>query len=180
MEINEKKEKQISSIQENTTEEKQENIIEEDFSNILKDIFIHKQSEEKVTYIPILNNSKYLGEKLISIFNKPSLEIINDINSYRKFITNRLNILIDIKEIIHNSYEIMHIIINFLYKNNIYLIQDIIDIYLEIISSKIFVKNEEKNKLINNIKIILNYFLSSGLFNQININYIFQSLSKIK
>ena len=180
MEINDKEENKISSIQANTIEEKKEIIIEEDPTNILKEIFIHKQSEEKVIYSPILNNSKNLGEKLISIFNKPSSEIITDINSYKKYITNRINIINNIIEIIHNSYDIMHIIMNFLCKNNIYVIKDIIDIYVEIITSIIFDKNEEKNKAINDIKNILNYFLSGGLFNQININYIFQSLSKIQ
>ena len=86
----------------------------------------------------------------------------------------RINLFNKIIEILGNSYEIMHIIINFLKKNNIYPIKDIIDIYIELISSNILEQDNEKNKYILDTKNILNWFLSSGFLNKNHTDYIFQ------
>ena len=107
---------------------------------------------------------------MISIFNTQDIESIQDINIAQKFISNRLSILNKIKEIINNSYDIMHIIMNFLSKNNIDPIKDLVDIYILLISSE----KIDKNKFINDIKNILNWFLIGGLFNKTHTDYIYK------
>ena len=165
-----------SSIQENIIPLSKENIIEEQPSDILKEIFIHRDSDNKIIYSPILLSSKHLNEKLISIFNKPSLESMQDINISQKFFSDRISILNKLKEIINNSYDIMHIILNFLAKNDIDPIKDFVDMYIFLISSK----KLDKNKYINDIQNILNWFLIGGFFNKIHTDYIYQQLSKIQ
>ena len=173
MEIEEQKEEK-SLNEENSISLPDENIIEEQPLDILKEIFIYHNSENKIIYSPILQRSNYLYKKLISIFNKQNIESIQDINIAQKFISNRLSILNKIKEIINNSYDIMHIIMNFLSKNNIDPIKDLVDIYILLISSE----KIDKNKFINDIKNILNWFLIGGLFNKTHTDYIYQQLSK--
>ena len=165
-----------SSIQENSIPLSKENNIEEQPSDILKEIFIHRDSDNKIIYSPILLSSKHLNEKLISIFNKPSFESMQDINISQKFFSDRISILNKLKEIINNSYDIMHIILNFLAKNDIDPIKDFVDMYIFLISSK----KLDKNKYINDIQNILNWFLIGGFFNKIHIDYIYQQLSKIQ
>ena len=173
MEIEEQKEEK-SLNEENSISLPNENIIEEQSLDILKEIFIYQNSENKIIYSPILQRSKHLYKKLISLFNKQNIESIQDINIAQKFISNRLSILNKIKEIINNSYDIMHIIMNFLSKNNIDPIKDLVDIYILLISSE----KIDKNKFINDIKNILNWFLIGGLFNKTHTDYIYQQLSK--
>ena len=176
-----KEEKEISLIQENSKIIKEaQNVIEDDSTSELKEIFIYKQSDKKINFLPILNNSKNLYKRLISIFSKPNKEIKQEILSYKNFILKRINLFNKIFEIIGNSYEIMHIIINFLKKNNIYPIKDIIDIYIDLISSRILDKDNEKNEYILDIKNILNWFLSSGFLNKNHTDYIFQQLAKFQ
>ena len=171
MEIEEQKEEK-SLNEENSISLPIENIIEEQSLDILKEIFIYQNSENKIIYSPILQRSKHLYKKLISIFNTQDIESIQDINIAQKFISNRLSILNKIKEIINNSYDIMHIIMNFLSKNNIDPIKDLVDIYIILISSE----KIDKNKFINDIKNILNWFLIGGLFNKTHTDYIYQQL----
>jgi hypothetical protein len=114
-----------------------------------------------------------LSQKLILIFSKKNL-------STKQNIINKINLFKKIIEIIGNSYEIMHIIINFLQKNNIYPIKDIIEIYIQIISSEIFKENDEKINYINDLKNIIIWFISSGLLNKNHTDYIFQGLAKIQ
>ena len=165
-----------SSIQENSIPLSKENNIEEQPSDILKEIFIHRDSDNKIIYSPILLSSKHLNEKLISIFNKPNVESMKDINICQKFFSDRICLLNKLKEIINNSYDIMHIILNFLAKNDIDPIKDIVDMYIFLISSK----KLDKNKYINDIQNILNWFLIGGFFNKIHTDYIYQQLSKIQ
>ena len=171
MEIEPEKQKEVkSSIQENNILIPEENTIEEEPSlDIFKEIFIFTQSDNKIIYSPILANSKNLNEKLLFIFNKPKIESMQDIS-------NSINLLTKIIEIINNSYEIMHIIMNFLSKNDIDPIKNVVDIYIFLITSK----KQDKNKYENDIKKILNWFLIGGLFNKNHTDYIFQTLSKIQ
>ena len=171
MEIEPEKQKEVkSSIQENNILIPEENTIEEEPSlDIFKEIFIFIQSDNKIIYSPILANSKNLNEKLLFIFNKPKIESMQDIS-------NSINLLTKIIEIINNSYEIMHIIMNFLSKNDIDPIKNVVDIYIFLITSK----KQDKNKYENDIKKILNWFLIGGLFNKNHTDYIFQTLSKIQ
>ena len=165
--------KEVSSI-------KEENTLENNLDDILQEIFIYNKSETKINYLPILSKSKNIGEKLISIFNKPNTEIKQNIDSYKNFFIKKIHMTIKIIDIIDISYEIMHIIINYLKKNNIELILDIFEIYIEIISSKIFETNDERNKYINELKKIFNYFLLGGFINKIHTDYIYQRLSKFQ
>ena len=165
--------KEVSSI-------KEENTLENSLDDILQEIFIYNKSETKINYLPILSKSKNICEKLISIFNKPNTEIKQNIDSYKNFFIKKIHMTIKIIDIIDISYEIMHIIINYLKKNNIELILDIFEIYIEIISSKIFETNDERNKYINELKKIFNYFLLGGFINKIHTDYIYQRLSKFQ
>ena len=178
MEENQQEIKEVSSIQDDPNKNQAQKITQDDSSTILKEIFKYKQTEDKIKFIPILQNSKNVGQKLISIFSKPDIEIKNDNNSYTKFLSNRINLLNKIKEIIASNYEIMHIIINFLEKNEIYLIIDIIDYYIDVISYVTFEKEDDRNKYISDMQDILNWFISSGLLNKNHTDYIFQALAK--
>ena len=171
---NQKEEKSL--IQENSISLPDENNKEEQPLDILKEIFIYQNSDNKTIYSPILQKSKHLYQKLLSIFNKLDIESIQDINITQKIIFDRISILNKMKEIINNSYDILHIIMNFLSKNNIDPIKDLVDIYIFIISSK----KLDKTKYINDIHNILNLFLKGGLFNKNHTDYIYQQLSKIK
>ena len=178
MEINQSEIKEISSINESIPQEN--NIQEEKFDiNIFKDIFIFKEIDSKLKFYPILNKSKNLGDKLISIFAKPSSDIKQNINLYLNFITNRIELYNNIKDIIGNSYEIFEIMLNFLRKNNIFPIIDILELYTEILYLFSVEKDKGKNGLIDNIKNILKWMLSGGLIHKTHTDYIFQRLSKL-
>ena len=174
MEINEKEIKEISLINENSNFKENPDFIEEEYQNSdLKEIFMHKDSNKKIIFLPILLNSKNLSQKLILIFSKKNL-------STKQNIINKINLFKKIIEIIGNSYEIMNIIIIFLEKNNIYPIKDIIDIYILLISSEFFKERDEKINYINDLKNIIIWFISSGLLNKNHTDYIFQGLAKIQ
>ena len=178
MEINQSEIKEISSINESIPQEN--NIQEEKFDiNIFKDIFIFKEIDSKLKFYPILNKSKNLGDKLISIFAKPSSDIKQNINLYLNFITNRIELYNNIKDIIGNSYEIFEIMLNFLRKNNIFPIIDILELYTEILYLFSVEKDKGKNGLIDNIKNIFKWLLSGGLIHKTHTDYIFQKLSKL-
>ena len=95
--------KEVSSI-------KEENTLENSLDDILQEIFIYNKSETKINYLPILSKSKNIGEKLISIFNKPNTEIKQNIDSYKNFFIKKIHMTIKIIDIIDISYEIMQII----------------------------------------------------------------------
>ena len=175
MEINEQEIKEISLIKENINlNEQNQNFIEEVYPNSdLKEIFMHKDIDKKITFLPILFNSKNISEKLISIFSKKDLAI-------KQNIINKILLFKKIIEIIGNSYEIMHIIINFLEKNDVYPIKDLIDIYIKLIFSEDFEEGNEKVNYINDIKNILIWLISIGLINKNHTDYIFQGLAKIQ
>ena len=174
----EENEKEINIINENENIS-QKKIISEEFDiNILKDIFNFNEADSKIEFLPILNKSKNLGDKIISLFEKPNSEVKSNSNLYHKFIINRIELFNNFKIIIGNHYEIFEIIINYLRKNNIYPIFDIIEICIELIFSDILEKDNEKQKLFDSIKNLLKWLLSGGLIHKSHTDFIFQKLSK--
>ena len=171
-------EKEIISNPEHSKEINNNSIINESIESILNDIFIHKNINNKIEYQPILINSKKIEEKLKLIFNVPDIKIKSNINIFQNFINNKIELLKKIKEIIGNSYEILHIIINYLSKIKICPITYIIDLYFDyiFISSSINTTDE----LLNNLKSLLNWFFSCGFMNKKYSDYIFQRLSKFQ
>ena len=169
MELNEKEE--ISNLDNN------QSVSNESIDVLLKEIFIHKNIDNKAIYQPILSNSNKLGEKLKFIFEKPSKKIKSDINLFQNYINNKIELFNKIKDIIGNSYEILDIIINFLSKNKINPIIYFIELYLDFI---LINDTNNGNELLLNIKNILIWFFSCGFMDKKYSDYVYQRLSRFQ
>jgi len=169
MELNKKEE--ISNLVNNQSSPN------ESIDELLKGIFIHKNIDNKTIYQPILSNSNKLGENIKFIFEKPSKEIKSDINLFQNYINDKIELLNKIKDIIGNSYEILDIIIKFLFKNKINPIIYFIELYLDFILIK---DANNDNELLLNIKNILIWFFSCGFMDKKYSDYIYQRLSRLQ
>jgi hypothetical protein len=175
MEIKEEENKKIIE-QENAKINKEP--INESIELILKEIFINKNVNNKTVYEPILLISDNIKQKLNLIFNNPEPEIKSNISSLQTFINNKIELFKKIKDIIGNSYEILHIIINYLLKNKINPIQNIIDLYFDFILINSNISNS--NETLINIKEIIIWFFSCGFMNKKYSDYIYQKIARLQ
>ena len=152
--------------------------INESIELILKEIFINKNVNNKTEYEPILLISDNIKQKLNLIFNNPEPDKKSNISYLQTFINNKIELFKKIKDIIGNSYEILHIIINYLLKNKINPIQNIIDLYFDftLINSNI----NNSNETLINIKEIIKWFFSCGFMNKKYTDYIYQKIAKLQ
>ena len=169
MELNEKEE--ILNLDNN------QSVSNESIDVLLKEIFIHKNIDNKEIYQPILSNSNKYGEKLKFILEMPSKKIKSDINLFQNYINNKIELFNKIKDIIGNSYEILDIIINFLSKNKINPIIYFIELYLDFI---LINDTNNDNELLLNIKNILIWFFSCGFMDKKYSDYVYQRLSRFQ
>ena len=144
---------------------------------LLNEIFIHKNIDNQAIYQPILSNSNKLGEKIKFIFEKPSKETKSDINLFKNYINNKIELFNKIKDIIGNSYEILDIIINFLFKNKISPIIFFIELYFDL---ALFNDINNDNELLLSIKYILVWLFSCGFMDKQYSDYIYQRLSRFQ
>ena len=151
-------------------------------TNLLKDIFIYNNINNNIIYKPILSlNSNSLGNKLKNIFSYPDTNIKSNINLFKSFINDKIELINKMKEIIGNSYEILQIIINYLTKNKINPIFYFIDLYFDFLSINSMKNLSDDNKeLLIKLKNILIYFFSCGFMNKKYSDYIYHKLSKIQ
>ena len=153
-------------------------------NSFLNNIF--KISKEKSLLIPLLNIN--CGKELKNIFVKPKENIENiEFNSLISLLYNKIKIITEIKKIISNKYETMHIINNYLLKNNISIFKNYIDLYLQFL----FSKNKKNNNIldnnastseniIKNFQEIFIWFINLGLLNKDIIDYVFQKIAKMQ
>ena len=151
-------------------------------TNLLKDIFIYNNINNNIIYKPILSlNSNSLGNKLKNIFSYPDTNIKSNINLFKSFINDKIELINKIKEIIDNSYEILQIIINYLKKNKINPIFYFIDLYFDfLLINSIKDLSDDNKELLIKLKNILIYFFSCGFMNKKYSDYIYHKLSKIQ
>ena len=162
----------------NNNQEKSKSLInkivfEESNESILKKIFIHKNIDNKIEYQPILLNTTTLSEALNNIISIPKIDVKNNKDVFKHFINNKIELFNEIKKIIGNSYEIIQIIINYLSKNKIYLIEFFIDLYFDCI-----IDNDKE--IISKIKNVIIWFFYCGFMNKKYTDYIFQKISKFQ
>ena len=141
---------------------------------LLNKIFIYKKNNEKEIYQPLLINSSLLGDNIMNIFTTPSSEIKSNINTFNNFINNKIQLFNEMKKIIGNSYEIYHIMINYLEKNKISPITFFIDLYFD------YLQIDNNEEILNNLIDIIMHFFSCGFMNKQYTDYIYQKLSKIQ
>ena len=153
-------------------------ISNEEIESLLNEMFIHKKIDNKIEYQPFLLISKNIGEKLKLIFIYPDNEIKTNIILFKNFITNKIEFFKKIKQIIDNSYEILHIIINYLSNNKIDPIIYFIDLHFDFICMHSNTNNN--NELLINLKNILIWFLSCGFMDKKYVDYIYQKISRLQ
>ncbi len=189
------KERNIKEIIENDVDEKNNNneiiILNEslDFINenddiILKNILLF--DDKKQNYLPILNKdcSKYI----IKLFNYENLNKCKNKEDLFTYIKKIINIIHKMENIIGISYEIFQIIINFLEKNDISLIEYFIDLFFECVSSlhsETSIKDIVEKDLLNNgifkeIKDIIYHLLCYGFLKKTNLDYVYQKISELQ
>ena len=149
-------------------------IVNRNNDDIIKQIFqISKDNKKK--YIPnILNKG---SEKIIiKIFSE--YPDIDDCESLSEYIFKKIDLVNQIKTIIDNSYEILKIIFDYLSEKNISPFIYFIDLYIDYITKyNNKSSNETKNKIIEGINNIFSWFISCGLLNKKNIDYIYQKIA---
>ena len=144
---------------------------------LLNKIFLISKVDSNL--IPFLRNN--CGEDLKNIFNKPPENISNDL--LISFINYKINIIKEIKKIISNRYEIIHIINEYLLKYEISPFKYFIDLYLKYTFFQYNNKNNlniNSEEIIKNLKEIIIWFIKCGLLNKDIIDYIFQKISKMQ
>ena len=141
-------------------------------NNLLNKIFIF--SKETWRTIPLLK--KNCGEELRNIFDISKGKIKKD--SLASIIVNKINILKEIKKLISNKFEIIHIINNYLSKYDIYLFKNYIDLYLQyLLSGK---KDMLSKDILKNFEEIFIWFINCGLLDKNIIDYVFQKIAKLQ
>ena len=144
----------------------------------LKNLFIF--SDEYSNIIPLLKIN--CGIELKNIFNI-CFENINK-DSLISIVKNYIKLINEIRKIISNKYEILHIINNFLEKNNIYLFRNYIDLYLLFLFSQNNKNKNASNKsfddIIKNFQDIFTYFIHCGMLDKQIIDYVFQKIAKMQ
>ena len=173
MEIKEEESKSNNNKPEKIDSLRNNNILYKSNETILKEIFIHKNIDNKIEYKPILINSKALPEILKNIFVMPDFDVKCNKNLFINFVNNKIELFNEIKDIVGNSYEIIQIIINYLSKNRIYLINYFIDLYFDFISNN----HIDDNEILSKIKCIIIWFFNCGFMNKKYTDYIFQKIS---
>ena len=173
MEIKEEESKNNNNKSEKANSLRNNNIFYKFNETILKEIFIHKKIGNKIEYKPILINSNTLPEILKKIFVMPDFDVECNKNLFINFANNKIELFNEIKDIIGNSYEIIQIIINYLSKNRIYLINYFIDLYFDFISNNYI----DDNEILSKIKCIIIWFFNCGFMNKKYTDYIFQKIS---
>ena len=164
---NDKKENEIKNT----------NRTNESIEIILNKIFYKSKND---FLIPLIRKNS--GEEIKNIFNKTP-EIIS-YDSLSSFVSDKINFIKEIKKLIANKYEIIHIINNYLSTYNISLFKYYIDLYLKYIFSlninTIDKSINSKDNIIKDLQEILVWFIICGLLNKDIIDYVFQKISLLQ
>ena len=168
----------------NENDKKENDIKNKDSSNkkdsiniLLKKIFYKSKND---LLLPIIRKNS--GEELKNIFNKIPENISCD--SLSLFVIDKINFIKEIKKLIYNKYETIHILNNYLLKYDISLFKYYIDLYIKYLFSSDINKNEasinSKDNIIKDIQEILVWLITCGLLNKDIIDYAFQKISKLQ
>ena len=130
--------------------------------------------------LPLIRKNS--GEVVKNIFNKIPEIISND--SLNSIILDKINLIKEIKVLIYNKYEIIHILNNYLSKYDISLFKYYIYLYLKYLFSLSINTDEvsinSNDNIIQDLQEILVWFIACGLLNKDIIDYVFQKISKLQ
>ena len=160
--------------------------INKDINNLelLKKIFKFDESIQQ--YFPIFNLD--CSKEILIIFDYGVIPKFSNKEDLFVYIKEKIDIIQQIKKIINHSYELLQIIINYLRKNNISLINFYIDLYFECCIAcrsenpikDILQENFINNALIKDIKNIINYIICCGFLRKENIDYFYQKIAELQ
>ena len=158
--------------------------INKDINNLesLKKIFKFDESNQQ--YFPIFNLD--CSKEILIIFDYGVIQKFSNKEDLFVYIKEKIDIILQIKKIIKHSYELLQIIINYLRKNNISLINFYINLYFECCIAcrsenpikDILQENFINNALIKDIKNIINYIICCGFLRKENIDYFYQKIAE--
>ena len=156
---------------------KNTNRTNESIEIILNKIFYKSKND---FLIPLIRKNS--GKELKNVFNKIPEIISHD--SLTSFVSNKINFIKEIKKLIYNKYEIIHILNNYLSKYDISLFKYYIDLYLKYLFSlnnnTIEKSINSKDNIIKDLQEILVWFIICGLLNKDIIDYVFQKISLLQ
>ena len=153
-------------------------------SNIIKKIF--KFDNKKQQFLPIINID--CSEDIKNYFDNSLKQKYNNIEELKLFIKDKINFIQQLKLIIGNSYEELHIIINYLNANDIPLVEYFIELYFKYIKELHHEKqtkdnlceNESNNEIIKEIKDAINWIICCGFLEKKNLDYIYQKIAELQ
>jgi len=153
-------------------------------SNIIKKIF--KFDNKKQQFLPIINID--CSEDIKNYFDNSLIQKYNNIEELKLFIKDKINFIQQLKLIIGNSYEELHIIINYLNSNDIPLVEYFIELYFKYIKELHHEKqtkdnlceNESNNEVIKEIKDAINWIICCGFLEKKNLDYIYQKIAELQ
>jgi hypothetical protein len=127
--------------------------------------------------LPLIRKNS--GEDVKNIFNKIP-EIISQ-DSLTSIILDKIIFIKEIKKLIYNKYEIIHILNNYLSKYDISLFKYYIYLYLKYLFSLNINTNDtiinSNDNIIKDLQQIFVWFITCGLLNKDIIDYVFQKIS---
>ena len=130
--------------------------------------------------LPLIRKNS--GEDVKNIFNEIP-EIISQ-DSLTSIILDKIIFIKEIKKLIYNKYEIIHILNNYLSKYDISLFKYYIYLYLKYLFSLNINTNDtiinSNDNIIKDLQQIFVWFITCGLLNKDIIDYVFQKISKLQ
>ena len=160
---------------ENSENQKIGNTNYDDIDNdaLLKKIF-RTSKEDSTKLVPILiKNGSDIIKKLFTLV--PNITNCKDLKDY---IITKINLIKEIKKIIGNKYEILYIIFDYLLQYNTSPFIYFTDLYIKFISlSRDESYDKYKNLIIEEIDNIFSWFISCGLLNKTDVDYIYQKIA---
>ena len=136
--------------------------------------------------MPIINID--CTEDIKNYFDNSLIQKYNNIEELKLFIKDKINFIQQLKLIIGNSYEELHIIINYLNSNDIPLVEYFIELYFKYIKELHHEKqtkdnlceNESNNEVIKEIKDAINWIICCGFLEKKNLDYIYQKIAELQ
>ena len=159
------------------------NIIKNE-SNIIKKIF--KFDNKKQQFLPIINKDNY--EDIKNYFYNGLIQKYKNIEELKMSIKDKINFIQQLKIIIGNSYEVLHIIINYLNSNNIPLVEYFVDLFFKYVK-ELHSENQTKDnqyenlsnkEIIKEIKDAINWIICCGFLEKKNLDYIYQKVAELQ
>ena len=152
--------------------------------NIISKIF--KFDDKTKLFLPII--SRDCSENIKYFFDNSLIPKYKSIEELKLFIKDKINFIQQLKIIVDNSYEILHIIINYLNANNISLVEYFIDLFFKYINELHYEKQTKDNlcenisndEVIDEIKDSINWIICCGFLEKTNLDYVYQKIAELQ